>query len=131
MRPEVRGNQVGQTLLGSPNSIVEAGLGSGVAINNHVHRRRSSCRACGGERLSMFLSLGDQPLANAFLATADEFLAEPRYPLDVYFCETCSLVQLVDVIDPEVLFRNYIYVTGTSETMAAHNAAYARTVVEF
>lgn len=78
----------------------------------------------------MFLSLGDQPLANSFLAIPDEFLIEPRYPLDVYFCETCTLVQLADVIDPGALFRNYIYVTGTSETMAAHNAAYAQTVVE-
>jgi hypothetical protein len=37
-------------------------------------------------------------------------------------------VQLLDVIDPEVLFRDYIYVTGTSETMAAHNARYAESV---
>jgi len=40
-------------------------------------------------------------------------------------------VQLVDVIDPEVLFRNYLYVTGTSDTIAAHNVGYAKTVVEF
>ena len=40
----------------------------------------------------------------------------------------CGLLQLVDVIDPEVLFRNYIYVTGTSETIAAHNRSYAGTV---
>jgi len=50
--------------------------------------------------------------------------------LDLYFCETCSLVQLLDVIDPEVLFRHYIYVTGTSDTMAAHNTAYAATLVD-
>jgi SAM-dependent methyltransferase len=48
----------------------------------------------------------------------------------VYLCETCSLVQLLDVIDPEVLFRHYIYVTGTSETMAAHHIQYARTIIE-
>jgi len=37
----------------------------------------------------------------------------------------------LDVIDPEVLFRNYIYVTGTSETIASHNIAYASTIVDF
>jgi hypothetical protein len=47
----------------------------------------------------------------------------------VYLCEACSLVQLLDVIDPEVLFRHYIYVTGTSDTIAAHNRSYAQTVV--
>jgi hypothetical protein len=69
------------------------------------------------------------PLANSFLRSPDEFSREISYPLDVYFCNDCSLVQLMDVIDPEVLFRNYIYVTGTSETMAAHHRQYANTLV--
>jgi len=93
-----------------------------------VHHKRTCCRACEGERLTLFLELGPQPLANAFLASAAEFAGEAAYPLDVYFCESCSLVQLLDVIDPEVLFQNYIYVTGTSDTIARHNAAYACTV---
>ena len=97
-------------------------------MNRSSHSKRTSCRACAGERLMPFLNLGRQPLANAFLSTADDFSKEAFYPLEVYFCETCSLVQLLDVIDPEILFRDYIYVTGTSETMARHNAAYARTV---
>jgi len=96
-----------------------------------VHHKRTCCRACEGERLTPFLALGSQPLANAFLASTEEFAQEASYPLDVYFCESCSLVQLVDVIDPEVLFRNYIYVTGTSDTIARHNVAYARTVVDW
>lgn len=75
------------------------------------------------------LALGPQPLANAFLRSPDEFRSEASYPLDLHFCAVCSLVQLVDVIDPELLFRDYIYVTGTSDTMRAHNAAYARSLV--
>jgi SAM-dependent methyltransferase len=43
-------------------------------------------------------------------------------------CTGCSLVQLVDVIDPEALFSNYLYVTGTSDTMKVHNAEYAQTI---
>lgn len=95
-----------------------------------AHHLRTTCRACGGTKLTAFLALGPQPLANAFLRTPAEFDAEARYPLDVYLCEDCSLVQLLDVIDPEVLFRDYIYVTGTSSTIAAHNQAYARTVID-
>ncbi len=94
-----------------------------------VHHRRTSCRSCDGVHLHRFLELGDQPLANAFLKDLSEGDAEGRYPLDVYFCDDCKLVQLLDVIDPAVLFRDYIYVTGTSETIALHNEAYARTVV--
>ncbi len=94
------------------------------------HHLRTTCRGCGGTALRSFLALGPQPLANAFLSSPEEFATEARYPLDVYFCESCALVQLLDVIDPEVLFRNYIYVTGTSTTIAAHNVRYAQTVID-
>jgi SAM-dependent methyltransferase len=80
--------------------------------------------------MDMFLSLGPTPLANSYLRSEQEFCGERSYPLDVYFCRTCSLVQLLDVVNPEVMFRHYLYVTGTSDTIAAHNAVYARTVVE-
>lgn len=95
-----------------------------------LHRVRSDCRACGSRGLVPVLSLGRQPLANAFLASAEDASKELRFPLDLYVCERCSLVQLLDVIDPDVLFRHYLYVTGTSETIAEHNHEYARAVVD-
>lgn len=95
-----------------------------------MHHKRTTCRACGGRDLELFLPLGDVALANSFLRSPDEFAAERRFPLDVYVCRTCSMVQLLDVIDPEALFRNYLYVTGTSDTIAAHNRGYAKAVVE-
>src|SRR5438105_4087622 len=87
-------------------------------IDVGVHHLRSTCRVCGSGDLTRFLKLGPSPLANSFLRSLDETGAERAYPLDLYFCNTCTLVQLLDVVDPEVLFRNYIYVTGTSETIA-------------
>jgi hypothetical protein len=93
-------------------------------------RRRTTCRVCGSTHLEFILSLGPSPLANAFLSSPAEFANERRYPLDLYLCEACALLQLVDVVDPEILFRHYIYVTGTSDTIAAHNVAYAQTIVE-
>jgi hypothetical protein len=95
-----------------------------------MHHLRTTCRACGSENMQRFLELGPQPLANSFPRDPSQFAGEPHFPLDVYFCHGCSLVQLLDVVDPEVLFRNYIYVTGTSTTIAAHNVKYAQTVVE-
>ncbi|MBI5648942.1 MAG: hypothetical protein HZC40_00595 [Chloroflexi bacterium] len=93
------------------------------------HSKRARCRVCDRGNQKLFLSLGPTPLANSFLRSPEEFAREQTYPLDVYFCETCSLVQVLDVIDPEVLFRNYIYVTSTSDTIALHNVAYARAIV--
>lgn len=96
-----------------------------------LHHRRDTCRACGSKQLKSFLDLGPTPLANSFLSSLQDIDQEVFYPLEVYFCDSCSLVQLLDVIDPEELFGNYIYVTGTSETIAVHNAKYAQTVVSF
>jgi hypothetical protein len=96
----------------------------------NAHHRRQTCRACGAAELTEFLDLGLQPLANAFLHSESELAGEARYPLALYGCTACGLVQLADVIDPDILFRNYIYVTGTSETIAAHNRSYAGTVVD-
>jgi len=94
------------------------------------HTRRTSCRACAGSDLKLVVDLGSTALANSFPRSAAEFASEARYPLVVWFCPACSLVQLLDVVPAEQLFSNYIYVTGTSDTIAAHNREYARAVVE-
>jgi novobiocin biosynthesis protein NovU/D-mycarose 3-C-methyltransferase len=95
-----------------------------------IHTKKTTCRICTGSQLIRFLSLGPTPLANSFLHSREEFGEEKSYPLDVYYCEDCHLVQLLDVIDPEFLFRDYIYLTGTSETIAEHNVRYAKTLVD-
>jgi hypothetical protein len=97
-------------------------------MSTAVHHLRKTCRVCRNDYLRQFLSLGPSPLANSFLRSETEFAGETFYPLDVYFCENCSLPQLLDVIRPDVLFRDYIYTTGTSDTIAAHNQEYARTL---
>ena len=105
-----------------------------VAVSPHelspVHHRRETCRVCDSGHLGIFLSLGPMPLANAFLRSPEDFTEEPRYPLDLSLCESCSHLQLVDVIDPDVLFKEYLYVTGTSETMNEHNRQHAKALAE-
>jgi hypothetical protein len=93
-------------------------------------RRRTNCRACDSADLRSVIDLGPTPLANSFLRTPQEFAHEESFPLGVYFCEGCGLVQLLDVVDPEVLFRDYIYVTGTADSIVAHNKKYAATVTQ-
>ena len=65
-----------------------------------THHLRKTCRICDSTRLERFLELGMQPLANSFLGSADEIADEPRFPLDVYYCHDCTLVQLLDVSKP-------------------------------
>lgn len=88
-----------------------------------------TCRICRGTNLHLFLSLGDQPHCNNLLSK-EELGKEPFYPLDMYYCEDCSLVQLGYVVSPEVMFRNYSYVSGTTATLTRHFQQLANIIVD-
>jgi len=94
-------------------------------MTNKTCRRRDTCRLCGGIELTLVLALTPTPPANAFVDEAAKSDPQPRFPLDVYFCEACKHVQLLDVIDPAVLFENYVYVSGTSPSFVQHFDDYA------
>ncbi len=97
--------------------------------SSHI-THRSTCRICGGMKLSRILSLGPTPLANAFLLEHERHLPESYFPLDVYVCKACSLVQLIDVVDPRILFKDYVYVSSTSPVFVAHFDTFARQVFD-
>ena len=79
------------------------------------------CRFCGKENIFKFLDLGKMPLANNFLTEKElESFDEPRYPLDLFFCDNCCLVQIGYVVPPEILFNKYIYFSTTSELLHRH-----------
>jgi len=101
---------------------------------DHIRRTgsthaRTDCRLCGSTKLVEVLSFGDTPLANAYRAS-DDTSPELFAPLTVTACRNCHLVQLRDVVDPELLFGNYLYVSGTSPVFVAHFAEYAHTVAK-
>lgn len=74
------------------------------------------CRSCS-EATVPLLSLGTMPLANALLTREELSKPEKKYPLDVAFCPSCTLVQITETIPPEILFRNYFYFSSVSDTI--------------
>jgi SAM-dependent methyltransferase len=95
-------------------------------LETPAYRRRKTCRLCDKEDVVKVLSLVPTPLANAFVA-ADE-LSQPQdvYPLDLWLCNGCGHVQLLDVVDPKVLYKHYVYVSGTSPSFVRHFEDYSR-----
>ena len=91
-------------------------------------RTQTTCRICHGKELAEFLDLGAQPLANALLAKDDLGEPEPTYPLRVLYCKECGLCQLGEVVDPEILFRDYVYFSSGMPS-SPHYMAYADEVV--
>ncbi len=73
-----------------------------------------TCRICRSSRLEIFFDMGKLPLPNAFLARDDLEQADQKFPLAVCFCHDCALVQLHDIINPDVMFKNYLYVSSGS-----------------
>jgi 2-polyprenyl-3-methyl-5-hydroxy-6-metoxy-1,4-benzoquinol methylase len=87
------------------------------------------CLACGGVHLDPTLDLGLQPLANNFRASADTE-GELKFPLAINRCTDCNHLQLTHAVDPEIIYKNYLYVSGTSQTYLDYMTWYAKFVRE-
>jgi len=97
-------------------------------IQNTPVTPNTLCRVCDSTKLKLFLDLGAQPPANSFLKK-EQFGDEASFPLRVAFCESCGFVQLADIVDPDILFRNYVYVSSTSPSFVKHFEEYANDIV--
>ena len=82
------------------------------------------CRGCGATHMSGVLDLGVVPLANSLLEGQQQ--PEDSFPLALFFCPECQLVQIAETVAPERLFSHYLYASSFSDTMLTH----ARTLVE-
>jgi SAM-dependent methyltransferase len=80
------------------------------------------CRSCGCEDLKSVLDLGITPLADRMPSAAHADRDEPRFPLEVVFCPECSLVQILETVDPAMLFDDdYPYFSSFSKYLLEHS----------
>src|SRR3989344_4960083 len=96
----------------------------------NICKKITNCRTCKKKLLVKVLTLGPTPLANAFLTREQVDQPELYFPLDVYFCEDCSMLQLGHVISSELLFGNYVYVSSTSPVFVKHFEDFAADTYE-
>lgn len=89
-----------------------------------------SCRFCDAPLARVFVDLGAQPLANSYLDEADLLLPETIYPLKVYVCEDCLLVQLPEAARPDEIFSDYAYFSSVSSSWVEHARRFAETAIE-
>ena len=91
--------------------------------------RRTTCRICDSENLKEFLDLGETPLANSLVAAEDLDKKEKTFPLSVFFCQNCSLVQMPHVVNPELLFSDYYFITSASSPLIDHFKKYSNDIL--
>jgi SAM-dependent methyltransferase len=96
------------------------------ANKNAEYNITNNCRVCGIQTKSL-LDLHSQPLAN-YYHLPYEFPKD--YPLHLQYCPHCFHVQLNCTVNPDILFKHYLYVSGTSKTGAAYFADFAKNALQ-
>jgi 2-polyprenyl-3-methyl-5-hydroxy-6-metoxy-1,4-benzoquinol methylase len=91
------------------------------------HIQNTECLACGTSDLRSILDLGKQPLANNYHngETQDE------YPLNLNLCQNCYHLQLSHTVNPDLMFKNYLYVSGTAKTLRDYFDYFASKTLEY
>ena len=97
-------------------------------MKNMNYYKRDSCRYCESRDLSKFFSLGNHPPSNSFI-TSDQIPHEKKYPLDVYLCNECYLVQLLDVVSADTIFDDYHYLSSSSKALVSHYSVMTEEIV--
>ena len=94
---------------------------------NEEFTRLDNCLACESDELRTILDLGLQPLANSYHTGEDL----PKYPLQLNVCTKCFHLQLSCAVNPDLMFKNYLYVSGTSETLRKYFDDFASITLEY
>ena len=89
-----------------------------------------NCRFCNESLTNIFADLGTSPLSNAFLTKEMLGNLEKVYPLCVYVCDNCFLVQLPEFEKPENIFEDYVYFSSYSSTWLQHAENYVNMMIE-
>lgn len=88
------------------------------------------CRSCNADLQHILIDLGNAPLSNSYLSTDSLQTAEPHYPLKVFLCTECWLVQLPMAVIPEDIFNDYAYYSSFSESWLKHARDYVDMMVK-
>ena len=88
------------------------------------------CRGCDSQKTSLLLDLGHSPISNEFLDSHQLLVAEAHYPLKVYVCDRCGMVQIPEVTRKESLFSdNYVYFSSYSSSWLNHSKEFVSKMI--
>jgi len=91
---------------------------------------QGTCRFCGAPLRHTFVDLGMSPLCESYLRADQLDDMEPFYPLHVYVCDVCFLVQLQEYVGREAIFTEYAYFSSYSQSWLAHARRYTEKMID-
>lgn len=86
---------------------------------------KKNCRLCQSRNLKLALKIQATPLADEYITKKDLDKVQPKFPLDLMLCKDCGQVQLRDVVNPKLMYVDYIYKTVSSLGLVKHFQNYA------
>jgi SAM-dependent methyltransferase len=89
---------------------------------------RDNCRLCQSKELKKVVPMPSTPVGGAFVSKEQLPHNQDKFSLDIYQCGSCGHVQLLDVVDPKILFSNYTYFSGKT-SLVKHFAQYSNEVI--
>lgn len=95
-------------------------------VKNH---HKLNCRFCNSNKIEKIIDFGEVGLAGGFLLPK-EFPKEKTYPQQLYFCEDCFLLQIINKVDSKLLFKDYFYFSSAIATLRKHFREYAEEVTK-
>ncbi len=87
--------------------------------------KRDDCRLCKSRNLKLVVDMGAVPLGDDFVTKEQFDRPQGEYPLEINYCEDCGLLQSTTVIDPDIIYSNYLYETSSSLGLMQHFEDYA------
>ena len=99
-------------------------------VQNNTNMNSCYCRFCGEILSHTFVDLGMSPLCESYVKPEQLNQMEPFYPLHVYVCSSCFLVQLQEYVSPDEIFSDYAYFSSYSDTWLQHAKDYTEKMVE-
>ena len=86
----------------------------------------AGCRFCSTPLRQTVVDLGMSPLCESFLKADELNQMERYYPLHVYVCDRCFLVQVEEYVSPEAIFSEYAYFSSYSDSWLVHARDYVK-----
>ena len=94
-------------------------------MNKKNYKKINECRLCRSKKLNTVLPLNKSPLCDAYLKKKRK---QEFYDLKLCLCNSCKFVQIDTVVDPKIIYRDYIYVTTSSVGLVDHFKDYTNDI---
>ena len=92
-------------------------------MNKYSYKEK--IRLCNSKSITKVLDIPSSQPVDGFREQSHQYLSLPRFGMDLYICNECGHHQLLDVIDPDILYGSYIYTSSSSPDLEVHFSNYA------